>query len=376
MINDSGLAEDGFGSLNISETLETGMAVGLAMANDQRKIVNFSPEAEKILQLRAAMVLNQSMQVLPSPLPQIIEETLLTGKNVSNRQIVVCSESLPEGKSLRVFAALVSVGRSGPSGVILYFNDISGVSMIERNIRRLDRLAGLGSFSSSMAHEIKNALQPVNTFLETLVHRIRDSNLMSDPEDVKLMDLVGREMKRINSIVSQMLRFARSRKPSFSATHLHEVLERSISLIQYEIERKELSLRCRFQAENDLVIADAYQLEQAFLNLLFNALEAMGPGGIITLSSILVPPVSEGNYPLRIRIEVSDSGTGIPPENMDRLFETFFTTKKNGTGLGLTITRRIIEEHKGQIEVKSHLTQGTVISVYIPIQPGCSVASP
>jgi signal transduction histidine kinase len=214
-----------------------------------------------------------------------------------------------------------------------------------------------------MAHEIKNALVAVKTFVDLLLKQNQEAELAA---------LASREIRRIDSIVSQMLRFAGPAKPTFAPVRLHDILEHALRLIQYQLEGKRISLRRQFAAAPDWVRGDHYQLEQAFINLFFNAIEAMAPNGQLTVATDLVSPSSPAHtlpdyksQPL-LRVAIRDTGIGIPPENLNRLFDTFFTTKPNGTGLGLPITRRIIQEHKGAITVESELNRGSTFSVLFP----------
>src|SRR5207245_8400399 len=146
----------------------------------------------------------------------------------------------------------------------------------EQELRRLDRLASIGTLSASMAHEIKNALVAGKTFIDLLLEK---------HQDAELVEIVRREMGRIDSIVSQMLRFAVPAKPTFSTIRLHEILDHSLRLVQPQLEGKSISLSRSFQAASDLVNGDDYQLQQAFVNLFLNALEAMGPNGTLTVAT-------------------------------------------------------------------------------------------
>ena len=180
-------------------------------------------------------------------------------------------------------------------------------------------------------------------------------------------------MGRIDSILGQMRKFSGPAKPDFSAVRLHLLLDKSLQLIQHLLADKKIKVTRGFAASSDSVNGDHDQLEQAFINLLFNALDAMKPGGQLTVSTEIIPADSRTaclrphqNGPF-IRVAIKDDGIGIPLENMDRLFEPFFTTKPDGTGLGLAITRRIIQEHHGVITVESEAGKGTTLSLILPV---------
>ncbi len=218
---------------------------------------------------------------------------------------------------------------------------------LQENLRRLDRLANLGLVSASIAHEIKNGLVSINVFIELLLQK---------GEDQEMTEIVRRELRRIDTLVTQMLRFSAPKSKAFSQVHIHQLLNHSIRLLDHQMSGRMITLERDYQASPDILHADESQLQQAFMNLLLNAVEAVGNNGelIVRTENITGPDGAR-----RIKICISDTGSGIAPENLARMFEPFFTTKKNGTGLGLSITRRIIEEHRGVIEVQSVAGKGS-----------------
>jgi signal transduction histidine kinase len=162
-----------------------------------------------------------------------------------------------------------------------------------------------------------------------------------------------------------MLKFGGSVRPEFSQVRLHEVLDHSLRLVQPKLEDNQVSLSRSFQAGADVVKGDERQLQQAFVNLLLNALDAMGQNGSLSVGTELVPPECAAGR-AQLRVTIKDSGPGIPADLMGRLFEPFFTTKPNGTGLGLSITQRIIVDHQGDIRVESKPGQGTAFHILLP----------
>ncbi|MEJ0091056.1 MAG: ATP-binding protein [Limisphaerales bacterium] len=224
-------------------------------------------------------------------------------------------------------------------------------------MQRLDRLANLGMLSAGMAHEVKNGLVAVKTFVDLLLEKNPDS---------ELGEVVRRELDRINAIVSQILRIAAPAAANFKAVHSHELLEHSLRLLQPQASVKLITVKKLYHAEPDTVLGDDAQLQQVIMNLLLNALEAMGTGGTLTIGTEIAD-AEEGMRVLKIRVQ--DTGAGIAPENAARLFEPFFTTKKNGTGLGLAICQRIIQEHRGVIHAESETGRGSTFSVHLPLCP-------
>ena len=204
--------------------------------------------------------------------------------------------------------------------------------MFEQNMRRLDQLASLGMLSASMAHEIKNGMVAIKTFVDLLAQK---------NQEAELTEVVGRELQRINAIVTQMLRFAAPKPATFITVRVHDLLDHSLRLLQHQIGAKLISLQRNYQAEPDTVRGDDAQLQQVFMNLLLNAIEAMGANGVLTVTT----EIADGGTQL-LKIQIRDTGAGIARENLARPFEPFFTTKKNGTGLGLAISRLIALEHQ------------------------------
>src|SRR5271154_3043 len=221
-------------------------------------------------------------------------------------------------------------------------------------MQRLDRLANLGLLSASMAHEIKNGMVAIKTFVDLLLEK---------NQDAELGEVVRHELERINAIVTQMLRMAAPASANFKTVRVHEVLDHSLRLLQPQISGKLIAVIKKYRAESDAVRGDDAQLQQTFMNLFLNALEAMGPNGTLTIST----EIADGENGARsLKIKIQDTGVGIKPENLAKLFEPFFTTKKNGTGLGLAISHRIIHEHHGAIEAHSETGKSSTFSILLP----------
>lgn len=228
----------------------------------------------------------------------------------------------------------------------------------DQKIQRLDRLANLGLISASVAHEIKNGMVAIKTFVELLLEK---------GEDKELSETVQRELKRIDLLVTQMLRFAAPGKnggqTSATDVHVHDLFEHSLRLLNYPLNAKLIKLQKNFRAQPGVVRGDEAQLQQVFMNLLLNSIESLGANGTLTVSTEIIEISGVGHQML---IEVADTGVGITEENLKYLFEPFFTTKKNGTGLGLTICQRIINDHGGSISAQSVAAKGSIFSIRLP----------
>ncbi len=228
-------------------------------------------------------------------------------------------------------------------------NPPAAASDLSTNLRRLDRLANLGLVSASVAHEIKNGLVAIGTFMELLLPK---------GDDKEMTDLVRKELARINSLVTQMLRYSAPKPTEFTAVGAHELLDHSLRLLEHQMSGRLITLKRDFRATPDKIHADESQLQQVFMNILLNAVEAVGSNGEVS--------VGTENAGAHLMIFIRDTGMGITKENLARLFEPFFTTKKNGTGLGLAICQRVVEEHRGRIEIHSEPGNGSAFIITLP----------
>jgi signal transduction histidine kinase len=297
-------------------------------------------------------LIHQPVRSLPAPLKALIDPVLATGQPVYNRELWIPS---PAGTQ-QAFHASASPIRSSEAldGVTVAIYDLAPVQELSLNLGQLVRLASIGTLSAGLAHEIKNAMVAVNTFVDILVNK---------HQDMELAPIVAREIRRIDHIVGQMLRVSGPKRIDLRPVHVHELLEHAISVTQHRMAGSHIHLVRKLQADPDVVAGEASQLEQAFVNLLFNAVEAMGNHGTLTVASKLAHQTD--GTPI-VRLTFRDTGHGVPPDSLHRLFEPFFTTKATGHGLGLVITKRIVLDHNGSIHVDSRPNEGTVFTIELP----------
>jgi signal transduction histidine kinase len=331
---------------NQTGLLQESSVCGALVIDARDQVVACTPDVAEHLHLKSDSLLNASLDSLPPTLVKLIRDT--NGKLQLN-----CPVILENGRG--AITMRVSVLPVPERGEIVVAISSSGVAPIfEQNIRRLDRLASLGTLSAGMAHEIKNGLVAIKTFVELLLQK---------DHDAELAGVVVRELHRIETIANQMLRFATAGRSAPASVRIHDLLDHSLRLGEHQMNSKLISLTRDYKAVPDLVQGDEYQLQQAFMNLLFNAVEAMGANGILTVNTAIVEPKPGERH---LQIQIRDNGVGIAPENLNRLFEPFFTTKKNGTGLGLAISQRIVHEHHGIINAHSEAGKGSTFTVSLP----------
>ncbi|WP_051344253.1 two-component system sensor histidine kinase NtrB [Alicyclobacillus herbarius] len=230
--------------------------------------------------------------------------------------------------------------------------DITERKHAEEQLRRLDRLDAVGQLASSIAHEIRNPLAAIKMALQGLQMDANTAN-----QDV--FQMVVAELDRIDKIVDQFMYLSRTPETTFQAMDVRPVLDAAVALMSLPARRQGVRIEWVSPEPVGWVRADAHQLQQVFINLLKNAIEAMPDGGTIRVQLF----ARHGQAVVRIQ----DEGCGIPPEALERLGEPFLTTKQNGTGLGLTVSFKIIQEHGGTIHFDSQPQQGCTVEIRLPL---------
>lgn len=262
-------------------------------------------------------------------------------------------------EEIRVLSALAQLSGIAIEKARLY----ERVVHVEEQLRQNEKLSALGLLAAEVAHEIRNPL----TVMKMLYHSL---NLQFPPGDPREKDalIMGEKMDHLNKIVERVLDFARTAEPRFTPVDLPGVIEELALLVRHKLKEQNVTLRKDWQPGLPPVSADAPQLEQAFLNLILNALEAMPGGGTLTVACRTSSARRGSPQPTHVAVEFKDTGSGMPEEHRQRAFSSVLnTTKTRGTGLGLAIVRRIVEAHRGKLKIKSRTGEGTLITVLLPV---------
>jgi two-component system NtrC family sensor kinase len=230
-------------------------------------------------------------------------------------------------------------------------------------IRRSEHLASLGKMAAGIAHEINNPIAGMLNCVRTLRKGVRDEG-----QRIQYLHMVQEGLGRIGRTVGQLLNFAREAKPELARTDLESLLQQCLALLEEDLTARRIVCSLRRDGNLPEILADPHQLEQVFLNILKNSMEAMPDGGRITVSMSMRE--AEGGPFLEVR--VADTGIGIPAEHLPLIFDPFFTTKEvgKGTGLGLSVSYGIVRAHGGYIEVKSEVGKGSLFIVGLPVGEG------
>jgi len=221
---------------------------------------------------------------------------------------------------------------------------------------KTEKLSSLGRLAAGIAHEINNPLGGILLYGTNLIKKVPKEGALHEG-----LDVIISETMRCKHIIQDLLEFSRDRPPSMAMANINEIMEKILSILENEFRLKHIEVKKDLLREMPDVLLDAGQMEQVFVNLLINAIEAIQGSGTVNVQTQLSPDRD------RVRVEIADTGGGIASEHMARIFEPFFSTKSKGTGLGLAVSYGIVQNHQGTIRATSQPGQGTCFTVELPI---------
>ncbi|WP_353094513.1 transporter substrate-binding domain-containing protein [Tissierella praeacuta] len=219
-----------------------------------------------------------------------------------------------------------------------------------------DKMQALGKLSSGIAHELRNPLTSINAFVDLIPLKIDDENFRKE-----LMKIVPSEIKRLNDLVSSLLDYSKPKNPKPEKIMLSEILPDVLTLLKQKFREKKIKVIT--QNIDICLYADESQIKQILINILLNSIDAIDNNGQIDIEGDIVN--------IKASISIKDNGSGIPEEMLDKLFDPFYSSKKTGYGIGLSVTERLIKENNGDIKLESKDGQGTIATIYIPTEPPC-----
>lgn len=342
---------------NIIESIPDGIAV----IDKDLVIKVFNQSMEELTGFSSRRVLGKSVETsfLYNPfLKELVIKVLKSGK------IYTAFDHRIQKKDRTSISVEVSVSplidlKGDTQGAVFIIRDLSRIKKLEEILRRNDRLSSLGTLSASMAHEIKNPLVGIRGAAQLLKEEFSDRDIK------EYTNVIVKEVDRINRIAEELLTISHPKKPEFKTVNIHKVLDTILVLEKMGIKGKRVSFVKRYDPSLPDIIGDEKQLIQVFLNLIRNSIESMPNGGDIILTTMISSGHVVKLYSQMVLIEIEDSGRGIPPEIQEEIYTPFFTTKKEGAGLGLSIPNRIIEDHNGRLEILSDGKKGTIARVYL-----------
>jgi PAS domain S-box-containing protein len=315
------------------------MDSGVIAAREDGVVTTCNPAAERILGIEAARVVGRPLEALDPAIRAVLRSSLVDHSE-SETEVTV---TLPEGRALPliVHTSALHDHKGAVSGAIAVLNDHSRLKALEEDKRRTDRLSALGAMATGIAHEIRNPLVAIKTFAELLPERADDHEFRSTFAKVAV-----KEIHRIEQLLGRLRALAVPSSFPLRPLDLQVPLAETLDLLRGEADRRRV--RSVVEIEHDLppILGELDQLKQLFLNLFLNGLEAMTAGGTLTVTVRADRERADRGV---ITVRVTDTGPGIPREDLGRVFEPFFTTKSTGTGLGLAICRSIADAHRAAL---------------------------
>jgi PAS domain S-box-containing protein len=279
-------------------------------------------------------------------------ETFASGKPALVSRLELTTGYHRKGVDVYTFPVRDESGRTIQA--IQYIKDVTDRVKLQKQLREVEQLTGIGQMAASVAHEIRNPLLAVGGF----ARRLHEDMAVDDPRR-EYTGIILEEVTRLEQILREQLTLERHLVPSLLPVDINQILRDVRKLLSHGMLSSQVRLVGELADGLPVTLGDANQLKQAFLNIINNAIQSMPEGGTITIST------AQRGQNIVVRIE--DTGPGIPGDIMNKLFVPFFTTRKTGSGLGLAVTKRVIDNHGGDIEVMSEVGKGTIFDVSIPI---------
>jgi two-component system, NtrC family, sensor kinase len=318
-----------------------------AIVKEELEWVPVGPETPQTIETMAKLGAEIS-------LPIISKEKLIGILNLGHKG----DKTLYSNEDLELLSTLANQAAIAIENARLYEN----LKQSQDTLRRADRLSSLGLLTAGLAHEIRNPLVAIRTFTQLLPERYDDAEFREGFQGLAL-----KEVDRICGLINDLLSFARPSKPNVAPENINDVIENIARILETQAKEKNVAILRELGDNLPKVWIDREQMKQVFMNLILNAIQAMRDGGSINISS---RPVSRnGTQPSGdfVQVEIRDSGIGIPEENLQHIFDPFFTSKDEGSGLGLAVSHQIVQEHGGFVTVESQVGKGTAFFVHVPV---------
>jgi two-component system sensor histidine kinase AtoS len=356
-----------------TDNILASLTTGIVTVDLDGRVVTLNPAAELMTGFFAGEVAGRYCTEVFVDTPELGDILMETIASRTPSPSVAATLRRRNGRTVPIEVSTVPLksGDGKDLGVIAALRDVTVVHELEQRLRRSDRLAALGSLAAGLAHEIKNPLTSLLTFSRHLARRFDDERFRA-----RFQSVVPRELERINGIVEQLLELSRPARLTFSPVRVPALLDRAAELYGQEMETAGVRIAREYARDLPAVWADPDALYQACVNLLRNALDAMPSGGRLTLRagwSAAGASRPARHQPRaaarRVRVEIEDTGVGIRAVDADRVFNPFFSTKAGGTGLGLALTHKIVEDHGGAIDFRSAAGGGTTFRIELPVVP-------
>ena len=342
-------------------SLAESLSDGIVLVDAELRVTSLNSAAREYVEALAGTPLAEGATLTGTPLAELAREALSSGQQTPSQEF---SASLPSsGRRYLVAMAAPLAGSPEGSAAVVILRDVSEERLMQERLLQSEKMVSVGQLVSGVAHELNNPLTGIMGFSQLLLERGPDERTRSDVETIYA------EAERASKIVQNLLSFARRKRSEKEQADLNELLERVLELRSYDLRIKNIEVVLDLDRELPETMVDADQIQQVFFNVIINAEQSMVEPTEREHGTLTVRSRREGDV---IRLSLQDDGSGIEPETLRRIFDPFFTTKETGagTGLGLTISYGIIDEHGGRIWAESEPGRGTTFIIELPIVRG------
>ena len=344
-----------------SKLLET-MDNAVISVDNKGKIKTFNRKSEEIFGKKKEKVLNKDCQEVLNL--NILEESifkkcLLEKKNIS--QEIILEEKGLKKKILDLNSSFLTDESGEITGLVAVIRDVTEIKDLNEEVARHKRLAALGKLSAGIAHEIRNPLSSIRGLAQFVYNSFSKTD-----ERKEDLNTIIQEVDRLNKLVVQVLDFAKLQKPNLTRFSLNDLIRKITELFKLEIEDKQIKFSPELSPDISKIQADEDQVRQILMNVIINAIQAIPKKGEIKIKT--EKTLLKGEPAIKLIIE--DSGIGIPEKDFTQIFDPFFSTKDEGSGLGLSIVYKLIEAHQGEIKVESKEGEGTKFVIFLPQKGG------
>lgn len=339
------------------EMVMESMSDGVVVTDREDKILLVNKSAERMLPFSTDDLIEKSLEdtIEDKEISQFFGDNLRGLEKIMDREF-----TLGNGYNRILSLSIMPLVRGGRiTGNVIHIEDVTEKRAKEARLRRAESLAALTTLTAGVAHEIKNPLGSIGIHLELMKKEMNGKQKIETRKVRENLLIIKEEVERLNRIVMDFLFAVRPMNAELEYDNLNRVVRELLDFMKFELEEAGISLELKLAEPGPQILMDERYMKQAVLNILKNAISAMPEGGILRVGTS-----QRGND---LRLKVSDTGVGIPDENMEKIFEPYFTTKDFGSGLGLTLVYKIVKEHMGDIEVNSKVGEGTTITLSFPI---------
>ncbi len=345
--------------------------------NQAGRITLFNPAAEALMKRSSRQMIDQHYQGLfkdQKTLLYLVKVALEEGRSITDDEGLYLQRSDAAPLPVNAYAAPIFANVGNQDGAVIILRDLSQIKELEGTLRRADKLSILGTLAAGLAHEIKNPLGGIKGAAQLLSMELGEESGLQDYTQIMI-----KEVERINFIIEELMDLGNPRSPEIDNVDLSQILGDIILLQREAVRSQNIKFTLKLDPSIPPIQADGDLLTRLFLNLIKNAGEAISNTdnhtdshtGEVTVGTRIASNyhiTSPGGRPSpMVDITISDTGCGIAPEEMDRIFTPYFTTKSKGSGLGLAISQKIVEDHHGLLKIESSPKKGTSIIVSLPL---------